>query len=285
MIVAELEGVTKAFGRVRALQGVSFGVRTGEVVALLGANGAGKTTAISMLLGLRRPDTGAARVFGADPRAPRSRRGLGATPQESAFPATLRVRELVSLVSAHYREPESAESLLGRFLLRELAPRQVGGLSGGERRRLGVALAFAGRPGLVILDEPTAGLDSEARHSVWSAVRAHASGGGSLLLTTHHLGEADALASRVVLLEAGRVAADGAIAALKAAAGTFVVRFLADDGVPVAGATRDGPFLELRTRDSRATVECLLRAGVLLEGLEVRLLTLEEALAVERARP
>ena len=211
MIAAELEDVTKSFGRVRALDGVSFCVHPGEVVALLGANGAGKTTAISLLLGLRRPDAGAARIFGGDPRAPGSRRRLGATPQELAFPATLRVRELVELVRAHYRAPEEEESVLERFGLRTLAARQIGGLSGGERRRLGVALAFVGRPRLVILDEPTASLDSGARDAVWSAIRAHASGGGSLLLTTHQLGEAEALASRFVLLEAGRVAGDGTL--------------------------------------------------------------------------
>jgi ABC-2 type transport system ATP-binding protein len=218
VIVAELASVTKAFGNVRAVDGVSFAVRAGEVLALLGANGAGKTTAISLLLGLRRPDEGAARIFGADPRDPGSRRRLGATPQESVFPATLRVRELVELVRAHYQAPEAVESLLERFRLRGLAARQVGGLSGGERRRLGVALAFAGRARLVILDEPTAGLDSDARHAVWAAVRDHASGGGSMLLTTHHLGEAAALASRFVLLEAGRVAADGTLDEALAAA-------------------------------------------------------------------
>ena len=144
-------------------------------MALLGSNGAGKTTAIATLLGLRRPDEGTARLFGADPRRPSTRRDVGATPQETTFPATLRVREVVELVRAHYERPVPSETLYDRFELGRLVNRQFGGLSGGERRRVGVALAFAGKPRLVVLDEPTAGLDREARLAVWEAIRAHTS--------------------------------------------------------------------------------------------------------------
>ena len=162
-VAAELLGVTKRFGAVAALDDVSFAVGEGEVVALLGPNGAGKSTAISVLLGLRTPDAGIARLFGADPREPAARRLVGATQQESVFPSTLRVRELVDLVRAHYEHPLSTDTVSERFELGRIVGRQTGGLSGGERRRLGVALAFAGRPRLVVLDEPTAGLDREAR--------------------------------------------------------------------------------------------------------------------------
>ena len=209
VIAAELDRVTKRFGRATALDDASFSVDEGEIVALLGPNGAGKTTAIAILLGLRRPDAGAARLFGGDPRQPASRRNVGVTPQETTFPATLRVREAIALVRAHYQHSLPAETLYERFELGRLVTRQFGGLSGGERRRVGVALAFAGRPQLVVLDEPTSGLDRDARRAVWSAIRAHARDGGAVLLTTHQLEEADALAERVVLIDEGTIVADG----------------------------------------------------------------------------
>lgn len=278
--LARLEEVTKRFGPTVALEGVSFGVGPGEVVSVLGPNGAGKSTAISIILGLRRPDAGSVRLFGTDPHAVTARRLLGAAPQESAFPATLRVREVVELVRAHYAEPLPAKELYDRFQLARLEARQLGGLSTGERRRVGVALAFAGNPRLVVLDEPTAGLDRAARLAVWEAVRIHVREGGALLLTTHQLEEADALADRLVLLEQGRVVADGPVAHLKAAAGLTVVRFRAPPGAHIEGAEREGPYARILTRDAGAEVERLVRRGVRLVELEVRPVTLEEALSV-----
>jgi ABC-2 type transport system ATP-binding protein len=278
VIAAELHRVSKRFGAVPALQDVSFAVGVGEAVALLGPNGAGKSTAISVLLGLRSPDTGSARLFGADPREPAARRLVGVTPQEIAFPGTLRVREVIDLVRAHYEKPLSLDALVETFELGRIVSRQAGGLSGGERRRLGVALAFAGRPMLVVLDEPTAGLDREARSSVWDAVREHARDGGALLLTTHHLEEAEALAQRVVLVEQGAVASDAPLTRLKAAAGTTLVRFRAVPEIELEGERRDGDFVSLLAPDGGVAVESLVRAGVPLRGLEVRPLTLDEAL-------
>jgi ABC-2 type transport system ATP-binding protein len=277
--VAELAGVSKSFGTKLALDRASFSVGEGEVVALLGRNGAGKSTAISMLTGLRRPDSGSARLFGGDARDAGARRSLGVTPQESAFPATLRVGEIVDLVRTHYARPLHAAALYERFGLDSLVARQAGGLSGGERRRLGVALAFAGDPQLVVLDEPTAGLDPDARASVWEAIRLHGSSGRTVLLTTHHLDEADALADRIVLLEGGTVVADGAVSDVKAAAGGTLVRFRAAEGVEVDGARRDGEYLDIVTADGGAVVARLVAAGVELDALEVRRLTLQEALA------
>ncbi len=218
MIAAALHGATKRFGGKPALDAVSLEVRSGEVLALLGPNGAGKTTALALLLGLRRPDSGRVELFGRDPRLPRARSAVGVTPQETGFPPTLRVGEIVDFVRAHFERPAPAAELLARFELDQLVRRQAGGLSGGERRRLSVALAFAGRPRLLVLDEPTTGLDVSSRRAVWSEVKSYAAGAGTVLLTTHHLEEAEALASRVVLLAGGRVVADGRPAAISARA-------------------------------------------------------------------
>jgi ABC-2 type transport system ATP-binding protein len=228
MIAAGLRCVTKRFGSLVALDQVDIELREGEVLALLGPNGAGKTTALSLMLGLRRPDVGRAELFGADPRRPAARAAIGVTPQDASFPPTLRVSEIADLVGAHYATPVSTTELLARFGLVECGRRQAGGLSGGERRRLSVALAFVGQPLAVFMDEPTTGLDVEARRVVWSELQAYAAAGGTILLTTHYLEEAEALASRVVLLSLGRIAAEGSARELAGAhGGTLEDAFLA----------------------------------------------------------
>jgi ABC-2 type transport system ATP-binding protein len=271
--VAELSGVTKRFGAVAALDAVSLEVHEGDVLALLGPNGAGKSTAIAVLLGLRAPDAGHVRLFGLDPRKPSARRRCGVTPQETAFPLTLRVNELVELVRRHFPQPLPLELIYERFELDEIARRQLGGLSGGERRRVAVALAFAGAPKLVVLDEPTTGLDRGARKSVWEAIGAHADNGGTVVLTTHYLEEADALARRVVLIDAGKIIADGSVAEIKAAAGLTRVSYRGCDD----------KIVQIDARDGGSVVEDLVRRGVPLVDLHVRPLSLEDALAAREA--
>jgi ABC-2 type transport system ATP-binding protein len=277
---AVLDRVRKRYRRVEALRGFSLTVRAGEVVTLLGPNGAGKTTALSILLGLRAPDAGTARVFGRDPRGVDARRRLGATPQETGFPATLRVTEVIELVRAHYPESLETADVLGRFGLADLARRQVGGLSGGQKRRLAVCLAFVGNPSAVFLDEPTTGLDVEARRRVWDGIRTYAENGGTVLLTTHYLEEADALASRVVVIAAGTTLAEGSPAEVKARAGLKRIRIEADALPDLAGverATRVDRVHTLYTADPGSVVGLLVEHGVPLHGLEVTPVTLEEA--------
>jgi ABC-2 type transport system ATP-binding protein len=218
----ELRGVEKRFGAVSALRGIALAIAPGEVVALLGPNGAGKTTLVSIVLGVRRPDVGTAELFGRDPRRWRSRVAVGTTPQEMSFPPTLRVSEVLEFGGAHFQAHTPVVELLRRFGLAEVADRQTGGLSGGERRRLAVALAFVGEPRLLVLDEPTAGLDVESRRDVWDTIRSYAAGGGTALLTTHSLEEAAALAGRVVVLAGGVVVADGQPAAIVADEDAFL---------------------------------------------------------------
>jgi ABC-2 type transport system ATP-binding protein len=277
---ALLEGVSKRFRRVEALRSFSLAVRAGEVVALLGPNGAGKTTALSILLGLRAPDEGTSRLFGRDPRDLNARRLVGATPQEISFPTTLRVAEVVDLVRAHYPQPQATAEVLARFGLADVAGRQVGGLSGGQKRRLALALAFVGNPQAVFLDEPTTGLDVEARRRAWDAVHGYAVEGGTVLLTTHYLEEADALATRVVLIARGKTVAEGSPADIKARVGLKRIRVEADALPELPGvlrATRAGRVHSLYAADPASVVNLLVERGVPLEGLEVTSVTLEEA--------
>ncbi|HSL65088.1 MAG TPA: ABC transporter ATP-binding protein [Gaiellaceae bacterium] len=277
---AALVGVRKRLGSVQALDGVDLELPPGEVVALLGPNGAGKTTAVKLLLGLRRPDAGVATIFGADPTAAASRRSIGATPQEVSFPPTLRVGEIVALVRAHYPRPRRADELLERFGLAHLGRRQAGGLSGGERRRLALALAFAGDPRAVFLDEPTTGLDAEARREAWSHIRAFSEGGGSVLLTTHYLEEAGELATRIVVLVRGRIVASGPPSEIRAGVSLARVRFTAAEMPPLpagAVAARTDGAITVLTASPDAVVAALVRSGIAWGDLEVTRAGLEEA--------
>jgi ABC-2 type transport system ATP-binding protein len=279
MTVAELRQVSKSFGAVRALDEVSLTIEPGETVALLGPNGAGKSTVAAVLVGLRAPDAGRALVDGRDPRDHRARTALGTVPQETMLPQTLRVRELVAFAARHFPAPDPVGASLARFGLSELAERQAGSLSVGQRRRLGLALAFVGRPRLLVLDEPTAPLDGEGRAAVWDAVAAAREGGAAALVTTHHLDEAEAVATRVVALEGGRVVAHGSVDEVRRRAGGARIRFRLDGLPPPRGAVVDNGYALLETDDPGRTVRELVLAGVPLPELEVRPLTLAEALA------
>jgi ABC-2 type transport system ATP-binding protein len=278
--VVSARHVVRRFGEVVALDGVSLTVQAGEIHALLGPNGAGKTTAVALLLGLRRPTAGTSRLFGLDPRHPAARREIGATPQESAFSPTLSVRELVDFVRAHHSHPLAASEVLDAFGLEELACRQAGGLSGGQRRRLAVALAFAGNPQAVFLDEPTTGLDVASRRAVWDAVRRFAAEGRTVLLTTHNLEEAEALASRVVVLAHGRVVADTSVPELKARSGLKRIR-LAEQELPalpgVLRSAREAGGRVLYVEDAGEVVRGLVGAGAVLDGIEILPVSLEDA--------
>ena len=199
---AALRGAEKWFGGKAAVAGLDLVLPQGTFLALLGPNGAGKTTALSLLLGLRKPDRGEALLLGGSPLDIDIRRRIGATPQTSAFPPGLKVREIVAFVAAHYPDPMPEAKLYERFGLGALAERQVGGLSGGEQRRLGVALALLGNPEVVFLDEPSTGLDVEARRLMWETMQSFHERGGTVLLTTHYLEEAVA---GVLVALAGRL--------------------------------------------------------------------------------
>lgn len=279
--IAQLAGVCKSFGATLALDKLDLDVMPGEVLGLLGPNGAGKTTTISILIGQRRADRGSVRLFGQDPSHASARARLGVTPQGSDFPRTLRVGEVIDLVRAHYADPRATNALLDEFGLTDFAQRQTGGLSGGQRRRLAVALAFAGDPDFVVLDEPTTGLDTRARHRLWRAARKFVGRGGSLLLTTHYLEEVEALADRVVLIDHGRVSAADTIAAIKARVAYAEVSFQAPAIPAIPGierVTQNGTAITLFTRDADRLVRDLVACQAPFAELRVQPASLEEAI-------
>lgn len=278
--VARVVDLTRRYGGTLALDGANLQVHQGELIGLLGPNGAGKSTLLSLLVGLRRPTSGRCELFGGDPREPANRRQVGVTPQETGLPPTLRVAEVVDFVAAHYPVHEDRDELLGRFGLDGLARRQTGGLSGGERRRLAVALAFVGRPRLVLLDEPTTGLDVEARRGLWDGIRRFHADGGTVLLTSHYLDEVEALAQRVVVLSRGRIVADDTVQAIRGLVDVHRVSLVADDLPPLPGVLtveRTDGRVHLLTGDPDQLVRDLVHSGTAFSGLEIRPTTLEEA--------
>lgn len=288
MILARAEQATRRYGDVIALDHVDLEVRAGEMVGLLGPNGAGKSTLLSLLVGMRRPTSGRVELFGGDPRDPARRRRIGVTPQETGLPPTLRVGEVVDFVSAHYADPVPRAELLGRFGLDDLTRRQTGGMSGGQKRRLAVALAFVGRPQLVFLDEPTTGLDVEARHALWDGIRSFHDEGGTVLLTSHYLEEIEALAHRVVVLGQGRVLADDTVDAVRGVVGVRRVSLDTRDDLPelagVVGVEQADGRTHLLATDADQLVRDLVRSGVAFSNLEIRPTSLEEAFLTITAR-
>ena len=280
MILAQTFSVGRTYRSVNALHDVSLSVAAGELVGLLGPNGAGKTTLLNLLTGVRRPTSGRVELFGGDPTRAENRRRIGVTPQETGLPATLRVGECVDLVAAHFPDPLPRGELLERFGLADLARRQTGGLSGGQRRRLAVALAFVGRPRLVFLDEPTTGLDVSARHALWEGIRAFHADGGTALLTSHYLEEIEALAQRVVVLGEGRVLADDTVDAIRSRVGVRRVSLRVTDLPALAGVLHESHVdgrTDLLTTDADQLVRDLVAKGVAFNDLEVRPTSLEEA--------
>jgi ABC-2 type transport system ATP-binding protein len=282
--VAELISVTHHYGPVAALSDVSLALRPGEVTALLGPNGAGKTTAVSLLTGVLRPTSGRARLFAGDPRAMAGRRRMGVMLQVSRVPESLTIREHLHLFSSYYPAPLPAPVVLALAGLEAVADRRFGRLSGGQQQRALFALAICGNPELLFLDEPTVGMDVEARRLFWQTVRELAASGRAILLTTHYLEEADALASRVVVINRGRIVADGRPDEIKARAADRQVTcrtalsreaLHALPGVTRVDAQADG--VRLVTADAEATVRALLQQDLAVAALEVRSVGLEEA--------
>jgi ABC-2 type transport system ATP-binding protein len=282
--LAELAGVTKRFGNIVALDGLDLDVRRGELLALLGPNGAGKTTAISLLLGLQQPDAGSATLFGQSPLRIETRRQVGVMMQDVTLAPELRVRELIDLVASYYPAPLATNAVLDMTNTTPIANRPYGKLSNGQKRQAQFAMAVCGRPKLLFLDEPTVGLDIQAREMLWATLRRLIGDGSSIVLTTHYLEEAEALADRVAVLAKGRMIASGTVSEMRA----LVVRkrITCSAAVPaeqiakwpgVESASRDHQGLHITAANAESVVRRLLDADPDLQDLEVRRAGLAEA--------
>jgi ABC-2 type transport system ATP-binding protein len=278
-------GVAKSFGRNRAVNGVDLTIRRGETVALLGPNGAGKSTTISMMLGLIPPDRGTIEMFGTTPAAAIARGDVGAMLQDQMFLPNATVRDFVTLARRLYPGAPSTEELLAVAGLTDVAKTKVNKLSGGEAKRARFAFAMAGRPELLVLDEPTAAMDVAGRQTFWTAMRRYAESGHAIVFATHYLEEADAYADRVVVVANGRVIADGPTAEIKKMVSGRTVAF---DllGAPIDGLSRlrgvravevAGDRATLACEDADATVVELVRSGRPFANLEVVSAGLEAA--------
>ncbi|MBN0043153.1 ABC transporter ATP-binding protein [Streptomyces actuosus] len=299
--VIEVSGLRRVYGGgFEAVRGITFHVERGEVFALLGTNGAGKTSTVEVLEGLAPPAGGRVRVLGHDPRTERAavRPRTGVMLQEGGFPSELTVTETARMWAGCVSAARPLTDVLARVGLAGKTGARVKQLSGGERRRLDLALALLGDPEVLFLDEPTTGLDAEGRRDTWELVRALRDGGTTVLLTTHYLEEAEGLADRLAILHEGRIAAAGTPAEVTAAQPARITFELPDGyvlgdlpplpGLGVTGHEVDGAVVRLRTRTLQRTATGVLawaeRAGVELRGLDVRSASLEEAfLGIARA--
>ncbi len=282
--VAELRGIVKKYGANTALAGIDVEVRRGELLAVLGPNGAGKSTAISLWLGLIEADAGEVRLLGGSPQDLERRRGLGVMMQDVDLPKELKVRELVRLAASYYDEPMSVDEALKRAGIEHLADRAYGKLSGGQKRQAQFAVAICGRPQVLFLDEPTVGLDVQAREALWSSVRRLLADGCSVVLTTHYLEEAEALAHRITVVTRGRVIASGTVDDMRALVARRQIscetQLTPDEvrGWPgVVDAQRAQDRLQITATDAEGVVRRLLAADDRLGRLEVRQAGLNEA--------
>ncbi|MFG2792624.1 ABC transporter ATP-binding protein [Streptomyces sp. NPDC048419] len=285
-------GAVKNFGAVRAVRGVDLRIEAGETVALLGRNGAGKSTTISLLLGLNDPDEGTVRLFGAPPEQAVRAGKVGAMLQEGRAVPRVTVQELVSFVARRYPAPMPVARALQLAGITELAGRRVDRLSGGQTQRVRFAVALAGNPSVIVLDEPTAALDVEARHAFWTSMRSYARLGHTVLFSTHHLEEADAHADRILVIDQGKIVADGTGDQLKRAVGGSLVAFdLAGGstaGLELLPGVRSvevrGDRARLRSDDPDATVIALAELNAI-RGLEVVPASLDDAFLALTAAP
>jgi ABC-2 type transport system ATP-binding protein len=284
-LAVSFRSVSKAFGSTQALVDVSLGIEIGTTLALLGPNGAGKTTSISIMLGLLSPSSGEARILDRSPSDAIGLGHVGAMLQSGGLPNLVTVAELIDLQRALYPLPMTREAVLRTAGLTELAGRRIETLSGGESQRVRFALAIAGNPDLVFLDEPTVGMDVETRHAFWASMRVFAAEGRTVLFATHYLEEADQVADRVVLLDRGRVIADGTPGSIKSAVSGRTVRFTlagADEAklaaLPgVTGVEIHGNGVTLHTDDADSTVRTIYRQDLPIRDIEVTGADLEAA--------
>jgi ABC-2 type transport system ATP-binding protein len=285
-VLAELRQTHKRFGALHALKGIDLQLRSGELLAVLGPNGAGKSTAIGLLLGLIACDQGEVNLFGRSPRSLDARRQVGVMLQSAGIPEACKVSELLDVTRGYYLAPRTVADCVALGGLGGLLGRRYGSLSGGQQRRVQFALALCGRPQLLVLDEPTTGLDIEARQLIWKTIRELVGQGCAVLLTTHYLEEAEALADRVVVLGEGRVIAEGSVEAIRAhvvnrrircSTSLAIERIASWPDVRSAIAADSSGRIEIIADSAESVVRRLLDEDAQLADLEVQRAGLSEA--------
>jgi len=283
-LAIDARGLTKSFGRVHAVNGIDLQVAPGEIVAFLGPNGAGKTTTIDMLLGLSKPDSGSVTVYGHSPRGAIARGQVSAVLQSGGLLNDLTVRETVTLTSTFFANSRPVDEVLERAGIRDIGGRMVGKCSGGQQQRLRFAMALLSDPGLLMLDEPTTGMDVEGRRDFWGAIRQDAARGRTVIFATHYLDEADTYADRIILVRKGQIVADGTSAEIKNLASGRTVRATLHDAdqaalAAVAGVRsveKRGDSILISTDDSDAVARYLLN-NTQAVNLEITSHNLEDA--------
>ena len=291
VVLARLRSARKSYGKVVALDEMNLQLRSGQVLALLGANGAGKSTVVSVMLGLCETDQGDASLLGQPPQAMDARRRTGVMLQSTQLPDTLKVGELLAMTRGYYPQPLSVADCVAMAGLDGLLERRYGKLSGGQQRRVQFAMAICGRPQVLFLDEPTTGLDIEARQQMWAAIRERAAAGCAVLLTTHYLEEAEALADHVVVMQAGRTLAEGSVEQIRERVLQRRIRChsrMDEQGIAawpgVRRVQRDGGLLEIQAEPVEPVVARLLAEDPHLSALEVHRAGLADAfLEITRA--
>ena len=284
LVLAKLRNARKSYGKLLALDDMDLQLRSGQVLALLGANGAGKSTAVSVMLGLVQAEQGEASLLGQPPLSMDARRRTGVMLQSTALPDTLKVGELLAMTRGYYAQPLSVADCVAMAGLEGLLDRRYGKLSGGQQRRVQFAMAICGRPQVLFLDEPTTGLDIEARQQMWSAIRERAAAGCAVLLTTHYLEEAEALADHVVVMQAGRTLAEGSVAQIRERVLQRRIRCHTQvderdiaEWAGVRHVQRDGNVVEIQAEPVEPVVARLLAEDPRLSALEVHRAGLADA--------
>ena len=284
LVLAQLRNARKSYGKLLALDDMDLQLCSGQVLALLGANGAGKSTAVSVMLGLVQAEQGEASLLGQPPLSMDARRRTGVMLQSTALPDTLKVGELLAMTRGYYAQPLSVADCVAMAGLEGLLDRRYGKLSGGQQRRVQFAMAICGRPQVLFLDEPTTGLDIEARQQMWSAIRERAAAGCAVLLTTHYLEEAEALADHVVVMQAGRTLAEGSVAQIRERVLQRRIRCHTQmderdiaEWAGVRHVQRDGNVVEIQAEPVEPVVARLLAEDPRLSALEVHRAGLADA--------
>ncbi len=282
--LARLENVSKRYGNITALNGLNLSVHAGEILALLGPNGAGKTTSVSLMLNLVEPDSGKVTLFNQDPQELAARQRIGVMLQSAELPETMRVSELIELTQSYYPNLRELKEIAEMAGIGDLLKRPYGKLSGGQQRRVQFAMAICAKVEILFLDEPTVGLDIEAREAMWVSLRKLVAEGCSIVLTTHYLEEAEALANRVMVIAQGSVIAEGTVESIRSRVALRKIRCISSLDIAaikqwphIDSAIQDGQYLTIQTMDAEAVARRLLNEDAGLKQLEIKRAGLAEA--------